>query len=373
MSLIKFDISAIPAGASIKSVTFRAYLEEATGRNPVSVSMGRATKPWAAKSVTWGSWLKSEGTCDEKDTISVGNRRRLERMERIQPVPGLVYGPQQLRLVSLRSNRRRWLRPGVQEFSGCQRTPAGRRILRADADPYARHTPTPTTTNTLTPTRTNTPTPTRTNTPTPTHTPIPTWTPTTGTPDTCGDPYEPNNSAAAAWAIASGTDILSYICSPEDSDWFRFTVAGSVEIHARLDGLPASYELALYTPAGAIAARGMGSGTDPRELTYVPLAGGSYLLRVGPSSAADWSTVKAYRLRADLTALSPVSLSAVADTYVDQLALGSELRRRTAGLGRGGRIRLPAARAFPLRPLRSARGDDRERLPAAVTLQRGLA
>ena len=61
ISLIKFDISSIPAGSTIVDVTFRAYLDQATGASSVNISMGRATKSWTASSVTWKSWQASRG------------------------------------------------------------------------------------------------------------------------------------------------------------------------------------------------------------------------------------------------------------------------------------------------------------------------
>lgn len=326
LSLIKFDIAAIPPGASIKSVTFRAYLEEATGLKTVNVSMGRATKGWDAKTVTWESWLNA--TCDEKATIPVGTADGWNEWNAFNLFQDWYTGPYKNYGLCL------WGPGGGDAFGRAFRSSEVASAPQLVVVYYA-PTPTPTNTATRTPTSTNTPsdtpsptpTDTATNTPPPTYTPTPTVKPTrtptptpTRTPGACSDPSEPNDSPASAWAIAAGTDIFSFICSPEDVDWYRITVSGSVEIRALLDLLPAAYELILYTPSGAIAARGAGSGTEPRDLAYVPLTGGSYLLRVGPRSAADWSTVNWYRLRADLAALSPRSLSAVADTYVNQSA-----------------------------------------------------
>ena len=151
--------------------------------------------------------------------------------------------------------------------------------------------------------------PTPTSTPTPTHTPVP----------SCGpDPYEPNDSSATAASIATGTEIHAYICPAMDSDYYRFPVVGPVEIHARLYDLPAAYELTLYDSSGWVVARGSGSGTSPRELTYLPTADGDYVLRVGPGSPTSWDGDHPYSLRVDLAELSPITLWAVADTYVDQ-------------------------------------------------------
>jgi len=149
--------------------------------------------------------------------------------------------------------------------------------------------------------------PTPTATATPTHTPVP----------SCGpDAYEPNDSSSTAASIATGTEIRAYLCPAMDSDYYRFSVAGSVEIHVRLYDLPAAYELTLFDPTGWVVARGTGSGTAPRELTYLSTADGDYLLRVGPSSPTSWDEDHPYALRVDLDELPPITLYAVADTYV---------------------------------------------------------
>ncbi|HEY64160.1 MAG TPA: DNRLRE domain-containing protein, partial [Caldilineae bacterium] len=146
-----------------------------------------------------------------------------------------------------------------------------------------------------------------TSTPTPTYTPIP----------SCGpDPYEPNDSSATAASITTGMEIHAYICPAMDSDYYRFSVSGPVEIHARLYDLPAAYELTLYDPSGWVVARGSGSGTSPRELTYLPTTTGDYLLRVGPGSPESWDEDHPYSLRVDLNDLPPITLFPVADTYV---------------------------------------------------------
>ncbi|HEY66430.1 MAG TPA: DNRLRE domain-containing protein [Caldilineae bacterium] len=155
-------------------------------------------------------------------------------------------------------------------------------------------------------------------TPSPTPTPPPTPVPRCGP-----DPYEPNDSSASAASIPVGTEIHAYLCPDMDSDYYRFSVSGPFEIHARLYDLPEAYELTLFDPSGWVVARGSGSGTAPRELTHLSTLDGDYLLRVGPSSSTSWDEDHPYSLRVDLTALSPMILSAVADTYVTQEHPGS--------------------------------------------------
>jgi hypothetical protein len=152
---------------------------------------------------------------------------------------------------------------------------------------------------------------------TPTFTPTPTR---TSTPSCGTDPYEPNNSAAAAAPFVMGSTIQAYICPAMDSDYFRFPVDAPIEINARLYNLPAAYELTLYDPAGRIAARGSGSGTDPREFSYLATADGNYVLRVGPGSPTAWDEDQPYSLIVYQTGLAPVTLCALNDTYVGQSA-----------------------------------------------------
>lgn len=146
-------------------------------------------------------------------------------------------------------------------------------------------------------------------TPTPTETPVP----------TCGtDPYEPNESFATAASIAPGTEIHAYLCPATDSDYYRFPVSGGVEIFARLYDLPAAYRLTLFDPSGSPLVVCSGTGTEPRELTYLPTTDGDYALAVSRSSPTSWDGDHPYSLQVNLDAPLPMTLYAVADTYVTQ-------------------------------------------------------
>lgn len=101
-----------------------------------------------------------------------------------------------------------------------------------------------------------------------------------------------------------------------DFDYYHFPVSGAVEIHARLYDLPDAYRLTLLDPSGWPVARGSGTGTEPRELTHLPTTDGDYVLLVSPTSPTSWDGDRPYSLRVDLTEFSPITLRAVADTYV---------------------------------------------------------
>jgi len=158
-------------------------------------------------------------------------------------------------------------------------------------------------------------------------TPIPTPTPTaTPIPACSPDPYEPNDSPDTAALIKPGTQISAYLCPEKDYDWYRFHVSGGVKTDVRLSGgvkasaglsdLPAAYELTLYDAAEKAVARGRGTGTAPRELTHYITAEGDYLVRISPSSLA-WAEGP-YEVGVDLDPLPPMTLRAVADSYVVQ-------------------------------------------------------
>lgn len=53
--LVKFDLSSIPAGSSIQSATFRAYLNYASGRSSVDLTMCRLPGSWSEYGVTWNN------------------------------------------------------------------------------------------------------------------------------------------------------------------------------------------------------------------------------------------------------------------------------------------------------------------------------
>ncbi len=126
--------------------------------------------------------------------------------------------------------------------------------------PPATAIPTPTLTRTPTPTPTRTPT--RTPTPTPTRTPTrtPTPTPTPAHPDT----YEPNNTFDTAYFISRDRWYSSYIWTPTDNDYYKFSVGvqRSAYIYAWLQSIPpgTNYDLRLYSPSGTLLASSTNTG-----------------------------------------------------------------------------------------------------------------
>ncbi|MCX6032881.1 MAG: DNRLRE domain-containing protein [Chloroflexi bacterium] len=365
-SLLDFDLTAYPAGVIFRSASLHLYQHgEYSGEGTKTIAIYPASVAWNASTVTWDTrpgvlayltygnvgtgagWREVDvstvverwvvwGTAENGLVIKPNTSGSWMRSYRTRnygsgttyapylvitydvPTPTATASPTRTRTPTAT----RTPTPTVTRTPTPTVTPTSTATRTPTATPTATVTNTPTTTRTVTatgaltktPTATATPTPTATRTPTRTRTPTATVT----SPAVCPDSYEPNDSYAAAAAIAVGTEIRAYLCSAADSDYYRFAVAGAVEIHARLFNLPAAYELTLFDPAGGIAARGSGAGTAPRELVYLPTASGNYVLRVGPSATTSWDADTPYSLQADLTGLAPVSLLAIADTYVDQ-------------------------------------------------------
>ena len=181
--------------------------------------------------------------------------------------------------------------------------------------------PTATATATATPTRTATsavsltPTPSATASRTATATPTP------------RDPYERNDSFDQAFGIERNRDYLGYVESPDDNDYFRFTVSDPAAfIWVALTDLPADFDLFLFQPDRTLVAwSNYGGRASEHILDYAVrgVTGEYYLLVAGYSKAYD--SGQPYRLRIDLHALTPTPTRvANAFGYSDAPAARSE-------------------------------------------------
>ena len=188
--LVKFDLSSIPAGSSIQSATFRAYLNYASGRSPVDLTMCRLAGSWSEYCVTWNnqpifvSWT----------TSSIGSSSGLYSWDAVGLVSawvsgaytnyGLgVSGPFSGELYTRRFTSREGGTAPRLVISYYPPTPTPTRTPTRTNTPTITRTPTRTRTPTITPTGTLLPSPTPTVTFTPSRTPTATRTPTrTSTP-----------------------------------------------------------------------------------------------------------------------------------------------------------------------------------------------
>ena len=111
-----------------------------------------------------------------------------------------------------------------------------------------------------------------------------------------GDPYEPNDTTAQAYSIASGTAYNSYIYTSTDVDYYKFTVGSSKSITITLTNLPKDYDIYLYNSSGTQVAKSILGGTSSETITYTAAAGTYYVKVVGYSGA--YSTTTQYALKA---------------------------------------------------------------------------
>jgi hypothetical protein len=153
---------------------------------------------------------------------------------------------------------------------------------------------------------TDTPTPTATS-PGPTDTPTPTPTATPTTVGACPDTYEPNEDFGSAIAITPGVAIQSYICDPNDQDWFRFDVTAGQTITVDLTNIPAGtdYELWLNDPNGDQVASSTNSGTADERIEHTAAMSGAY--RVLVNSFSGFDAANPYTLRVTLSGGPPTN------------------------------------------------------------------
>jgi len=128
----------------------------------------------------------------------------------------------------------------------------------------------------------------------------------------CSDEYEPNDDFDQAIEISDGDEIASYICHPDDLDYFRVSLPSLSEITAEL--VPPShrtYMLALYDGARTLIDEVESTRSDTGTITYYTLAAGEVFIQVRGDGRYDPSTP--YTLRVTV-ALLPTTI----DVWIDE-------------------------------------------------------
>jgi hypothetical protein len=113
----------------------------------------------------------------------------------------------------------------------------------------------------------------------------------------CPDPYEPNDSFAAAYALPGGT-YNARICEAGDEDWFSIALVRDQSLLVVLDNLPRNYDLEIYDPLGLRIRESHSPGTASETRSILAdwrYAYGPYRVRVfGVAGAFD---ANPYRLK----------------------------------------------------------------------------
>ena len=131
------------------------------------------------------------------------------------------------------------------------------------------------------------------------------------------DTYEPNNSFEEAWAVTPPVEVVSYICSSTDTDWFQFHVSGGQEIRVDLSSLPADYDLFLYDPSKRHAGQSLSGGTTGEQIVHTATETGWYRVQVfGAESVYDTGTPYVLGLQVNNPTPTPTATSPPCpDTY----------------------------------------------------------
>lgn len=327
-TLARFDLSSIPAGATIDSATFQAYLNQATGLSNVTVSFSRAGASWTESAVTWNN----RPAFYSVSSASVGNTTgwvswdatTLVRNWKSGAVANYgigLSGPASGSLYARRFGSREGGAAPRLVVTYRQATPTPTATPTRTPTPTATKYVPPTKTPTATPTRTATATKTPTSTPTPTRTPTktptktPTRTPTA--PPVCSDSFEPNETFFTAILLSplDPAGYRSFICTASDDDYFRFSVQLRDEIELTLSDLPKNYDLQIFSPSGSLLRTSSQAGTTDEGITFVANdAAGEYRARVF-SPGGEFDVAKSYFLKIGVASTIPPPL--VVNTTAD--------------------------------------------------------
>jgi len=300
-TLIRFDLSSIPANATIQSATLRLDMIQATGASPVMLSVNMCWDPWQENTITYNS----APFFDPRGQSSVGSQTGWVVWDATVLVMDWFGGyPNHGVAIAGPGGGSPYLR----KFASREKGPPPELVVTYDG-PSATPTPTPVT-PTPTPTspastRTPTPTPPAA-TPTATRTPTPAATPTP-TPASCPDVYEPNDSYGAPWNLDPPfpSTIQSYICSAADDDYFSFSASMHDTIGIKLEQLPKNFDLELYDPHGDLVASSRLAGTAEERIDFeVSNFEGDYRARVF-SPGGDYEPAQPYRLTVDVVSYVP--------------------------------------------------------------------
>lgn len=129
-------------------------------------------------------------------------------------------------------------------------------------------------------------------------------------PGSCQDNYEPNETMAAAKAIPVNTDVFALISATTDTDWFKFTTAGSAKnIKITLTNLPADYNIKLYKSDGTLIGSSINTGVISELIIYNTNKAGTYNINVFGNEGV-FNPNDCYTLRAEVSSTAFKSIDA---------------------------------------------------------------
>jgi hypothetical protein len=246
--LLRFELDSIPSNSALVSATLHLYgLERAQGRD-ISIGLFAISRTVDACQASWNQsrsgeqWgiagcqdVQTDRSPNSQASFTTSGTRHWYALDVTEAVRGWLEGSQPnngFLLLGPQDNSE------VHSFASVAH---GEQTLRPKLSlAYSALAPTET--------------------PTPTHT-------QTATP-VCPDPYEPNDGFSAAWDIAWGGHIESFLCSPQDVDDYRADM-GTQPYNAfniALSNLPADYNLDVYDVAQRLIASSTQPGLDSENV-----------------------------------------------------------------------------------------------------------
>lgn len=160
-----------------------------------------------------------------------------------------------------------------------------------------------------------------------TPTPRPTWTVTSTPLPECPTADKAGSSFATAGKMTTSDQLywaaVGYICPRDDEDWWKFTVTRGCTIDLALSGyqggeLPADYNLELYNPSGTLVQYSRRYGTYGENISLDTCQTGDWRVLVWPAQSSEWDSTYPYRLIAELTPKTDLSILGVEVTQAIQ-------------------------------------------------------
>lgn len=113
----------------------------------------------------------------------------------------------------------------------------------------------------------------------------------------CTNSNEPNETLAAAVAIAPNININGQIATATDKDYLKFTTTATSNIAISLTTLPADFDLKLYNSAGTQIGSSANGSTTSESISLTNQAAGTYTVYIFGYNGAR-STTSCYTLKA---------------------------------------------------------------------------
>ncbi len=105
-----------------------------------------------------------------------------------------------------------------------------------------------------------------------------------------------NGNTAGAATIPLNTDVFGLVEARGDNDYYRFNITTGGTITISLSNLPADYQLALLSSAGALLQTSANNGTANESISR-DVPAGTYYARVYPKSNGAWNAISCYTLK----------------------------------------------------------------------------